>query len=75
MCKGCYTGQCENCDEGNITADKRLMCPTLDIKIDSGQSKFSTRWGTMVLRLVKVINSNFRIVLIITSFRFVWPWR
>ena len=45
---------------GSVTADMRFIGPTLDITTDQGdikiascysdQSKFSTRWGNMVLR-------------------------
>ena len=55
VCKGAYRGSVSI-----VTADKRLIGPTLDITTDQGdikiascysdQSKFSTRWGNMVLR-------------------------
>ena len=61
VCKGAIQGSVSIVTgEGSVIADKRFMGPTLDITTDQGdikiascysdQSKFSTRWGNMVLR-------------------------
>jgi len=61
VCRGAIQGSVSIITgEGSVVADKRFIGPTLDITTDQGdikiascysdQSKFSTRWGNMVLR-------------------------